>query len=92
MNGTTNPKPEKPDSEQFARVVLWHLCTINAALSRLEADFIRESMPGASARDILIETARRGQKNRKAAEAFYLDALEQANIKPSPTFPRGQKS
>jgi hypothetical protein len=80
---------DKPDAQQYATVVLWHLCTIQASLQLLQADTIRQSgeQAGADAVDILRETSKHGKQLRKHAESLYQDALQQANIKPSPTFP-----
>lgn len=83
----------KPDAEQYARVVLWHLCTIESQLMLLKSDIItREGQEaGASVGEILEATQHHGRQIRKHAEPLYRDALAQANIKPSPTFPPDQK-
>lgn len=86
MNDTPS---SKPDPEQYARVVLWHLCTIQAGLQLLQSDAIRLSgeEAGADVAEILAETSKHGKSLRKRAEPLYQDALRQANIAPSPTFP-----
>ena len=81
--------PTKANAEQYARTVLWHLCTIQASLQTMQSDAIYRSGQQADASDveILKETAKRGEQIRKLAEPLYRDALEQANLKQSPTFP-----
>lgn len=90
-NGT--PKENQPDAEQYARVVLWHLSTIQAHLNLMQSDIIRHAgeADGASVEDILRETSKYGKQIYKHAGPIYLDALAQANIKPSPTFPPQNK-
>jgi hypothetical protein len=80
---------EKPDAEQYARVVLWHLCTLQAEMELLQSDLIyfRGKQAGASDKEILTETSKHGKLARTRAEAFYRNALEHSNIKPSKTFP-----
>jgi hypothetical protein len=87
-----NANPEKPDPEQFARVVLWHLCTLQAEMALLQSDFIwmRGKEAGASDSEILGETSKHGKLVKSRAESLYLDALKQANVKSSPTFPYNQ--
>lgn len=81
---------KKPvDPEQYARVVLWHLCTIQAALDLIHADAIQQSglAAGASSAEILDETSKRGRQIRRRAEPLYHHALELANLSKSPDFP-----
>ena len=80
---------EKPDAEQYARIVLWHLCSLQAQINIMQSDIIRQSGRDAGATDmeILDQTSKLGKLVYKHAELLYRDALEQANIKPSPTYP-----
>jgi hypothetical protein len=86
MNTTPN---SKPDAEQYARVVLWHLCNIQQSLSVLESDMIRRDCEarGASPADILRATKAHGVQNRKVVEVLYSNVLKAANIAPSSTYP-----
>jgi hypothetical protein len=78
-----------PDAEQYARVILWHLCLLQSRLTLLDADTIRRAgaQEGASVEEILIATSKHGKQIHKHAEPLYREALRQANIKPSATFP-----
>jgi len=84
-----NVKSSKPDAEQYARVVLWHLCTLQAEMSLLQSDVIyfKAMQSGASDAAVLAETSKHGKLVRTRAEGMYRNALEQANIKPSDSFP-----
>lgn len=83
-NGSTNP-----DAEQYARVMLWHLSSIQAALQLMATKTIQESgeQAGTPQSEILKEIANYGKNVRKLSEVLYQNALEQANIKPSPKLP-----
>lgn len=69
---------------------MWHLCTIQAGLQLLQTDAIWKSGQEAGAMDvdILVATAARGKQILANAEPLYRDALQQANIAPSPTYPQ----
>jgi hypothetical protein len=84
-----NEQSSKPDAEQYARVVLWHLCTLQAEIALLQSDMIyfRGKQAGATNNEILAETSKHGKSVRNRAESLYRNALEQANIRPSKTFP-----
>lgn len=84
---------DKPDAEQFARVVLWRLCGIDATLQLMEAKAIRErgQQLNVSESEILSESAANGEQIDRLARLLYRDALVQANIKPSATFPNPKK-
>ena len=60
-------------------------------MNLLQGDFIyragREA--GASDAEILNETSNRGKLVNKQASLLYRDALEQAKIKPSASYPHG---
>ncbi|HTV41500.1 MAG TPA: hypothetical protein VMF08_13035 [Candidatus Sulfotelmatobacter sp.] len=76
----------KPDPEQYARVVLWHLSEIRATVGILQARVVSlEQDPSSKdARQALISD---NAKIRVAAEAFYNQALKLANIPPTANFP-----
>ena len=73
---------QKPNAEQFAKVVLWNLSHITASLTEIQSSLIRIEMQGADDVEILEATAQLSMKIRKVTESFYLDALQRANVKP----------
>jgi hypothetical protein len=83
-NGSANP-----DAKQYARVVLWNLCTLQASINTLGSKLIEQigKAEGATDKQILIESKKYGEHVNKLAELLYRDALEQANIEQSPDFP-----
>jgi len=54
---------DKPDAEQYARIILWHLCTLQAQINLMQSDLICRAGrdDGATDMEILDETSKRGK-------------------------------
>ena len=71
----------KPNSEQFARVVLWHLAGLRAEMAELHARLARMEAEPLSGEELKKWQDRTNQLRDKT----FLEALKVAEIEPPPS-------
>ena len=77
----------KPNAEQFARIVLWHLAALRADVATLQAQTLRgfERDVGSPLPPEL--RAEWQEWTRKIREKLYVESLKEAEITFQPPFP-----
>ncbi|HXR04700.1 MAG TPA: hypothetical protein VN836_08345 [Verrucomicrobiae bacterium] len=70
---------QKPDSQEFARQVLWHLASLRAELAHLRMDF-EEKVAQTSKAPPLEGVQKWKAKNRFLQVKLYKEALHEAGI------------
>ena len=77
---------EKEDHDKFARVVLWHLSNLEAAVMQLQARVIGMT-DGPDPAKILEATRDSGRQVRKISETIYQNALKKSGVPSSSEYP-----
>ena len=76
----------KPDPEQFARVVLWHLAGLRAEIAEISGRLARlEAFHLGAPSD--EQDGKRREATKHLTDKTYLEALKVAGIEPQPPSP-----